>query len=311
MVVLLCGSNNFLLTQALEARVAEFRIAHGAHSVERLTGEQITLEQLSSLLGNLSLFAPKRLIVIREAQANKLVWDRLATLFEHIPSEITLVLVEPNPDKRTKTYKWCEAAKVIQEFGEQTPVQLTRWLQDVANEAGGTISAQLSAMLVQRVGTDQWRLWHELHKLLAYNPTITQEAIEGLVESNPQASAFDLIDAVFAGSNTKSDQLLNYLSLNEDPYKFMGLLVAQLHALALLVSGSPKPIEQIAKDSGAHSFVLRKMQPLAKTQTVVLLSELISLVARCDEQLKSTNLEPWLIIAQCLHAIIAHTKTEG
>lgn len=304
MIITLTGSNDFLIKQALDAVTQRFVAANGEHAVERINGETYEPRHLGELLQSASLFAPQRLIILRDAANNKQLWEALADWCDRVPQETTLAIVEPLLDKRTRTYKQLIKHSELKSFAELSERELVQWLQELAREANGKIDAATAAYLVQQVGVDQWQLWQEAQKLLAHNPDIQKAAIDQLVEPSPQASAFDLLDAVLRQKQAIMQTLLARLATTEDPYKFLGLLIGQIHALAIIAHAGARSPDTIAKEASLHPFVVRKLQPLARSLSDQQLKKLIDAVARCDMQLKSTGVDPWLLLEQCLGKII-------
>jgi DNA polymerase-3 subunit delta len=143
----------------------------------------------------------------------------------------------------------------------------------------------------------------ELHKLIASGGDITTAKIDELVEPSPQTSAFELLDAVLQGQQVKAVELLARLKASEDPYKLFGLLVSQIQTLAVVASAAGKAPDVIAKEAGIHPFVVKKMQPLARRLRYAQLQAVIAAVALADTQMKSTGVEPWVLLATCLGKI--------
>jgi len=102
MVYLLTGENTFEIERQLKKLVAGYD-----GDVERIDGEELSIDRLPDLLSGITLFSSQRLVVIKSASGNKSLW---ATLSEWLEKGVDndLVLVETHPDKRTKTYKWLE-----------------------------------------------------------------------------------------------------------------------------------------------------------------------------------------------------------
>ena len=305
MTILLSGANDFAIRQALDKLVATMLNKHGAHAIERVDGETLDLARLPDLLQGGSLFASERLVIIRDPGKNKSLWDALGDWLEKIPADITLVVLETAPDKRTRTFRQFQKHAQVRDFPEFNEHELAKWASAIVKEEGGGLDAKTAAYLVRQVGTDQWRLWSELQKLLAYNPTITAESIDQLVEPSPQVSAFELLDAVLAGKTTTTTELLSRLKASEDPYKLFGLLVSQIQTLALVVTGQDKSVDVVAKEAGLHPFVVRKMQPIARTTSYKKLQDIIASVALADVHMKSTGADPWVLLEQCLGKIAA------
>lgn len=303
MIILLTGTNGFAIRQTLDTLVGNFLNKNGAHALERVDGESFDATRLPELLQGASLFASERLVLLRDASKNKPLWEALGEWTDRVPKEVVLVLVESAPDKRTRTYKQLQKHGRIQDFADMSEPELARWAVKVAGEQGATLDARAAAYLVRQAGTDQWRLSNELEKLIAYNPTITTESIDAMIEPNPQATAFELLDAALAGNSAKTQQILVRLKASEDAYKLFGLLVSQVQTLALVSTAQGKPAEAIAKEASIHPFVVRKMQSAARRIQGARLKEVIAAVARTDTQMKSTGVDPWVLLGQCLGKI--------
>jgi DNA polymerase-3 subunit delta len=304
-ITLLTGSNEFALKQALAALRGDFVRQFGAHAVEQVAGETLDANRLADLFQGSSLFASMRLVIVHDMAANKQAWEALANYAEADNPSTTVVIIEPSPDKRTKTYKALTKFATVKEFGELSEHDLATWLQKSAQEMGNSLSGEAAAYLVGRVGTNQWLLWQELQKLSNATETITKAHIDNLTEPNPQASVFELLDAVLGHKTATVKELLGPIAATEDPYKFLGLLIAQVHALAIVKYADGRSADTIAKEAGLHPFVVRKTQGLARTVSQAMLMHIVEAVALCDAQLKSTGAEPWLLIEQCLHKLIA------
>lgn len=297
---MLTGENQFGIRQALRAVAADFVAAHGEHGVERTDGETLDLASLPSLLQGGSLFAPNRLVILSNPAKNKVLWECLAE--QTVPDSTTLIVVEPAPDKRTKTYKSLKDSADFREFTTPSDVELIKWLQSVAAEYAASISPKDAQYLIERAGRDQWRLAGEVQKLASLDPAITRQTIDQLVEPEPQGSAFALLDAALAGDARQVIFLVDQLKTQEDPYKLFGLIASQVHTLAVVASGPANP-DQIAKEAGLHPFVVRKSMGLAKKLGKERIASIAADVALCDVQLKSTGADPWDLVRLCLQKI--------
>ena len=156
---------------------------------------------------------------------------------------------------------------------------------------GGSLSASDARLLVDRIGTNQLILMHELDKLLAYNVHITRASIELLTDRTPQSSVFELLDAAFSDNIKRTMQLYNeQRSMREEPQKIMAMLIWQLHILAIVKAGGNRSAEIIAKDSGLNPYTVRKSQNLAQRITATKLKQMIRDLRTFDVRLKSESL---------------------
>jgi DNA polymerase III subunit delta len=302
-IITLTGENTFAARQAERQLINAFSAKYDPSGIERVEGESLEASRLPDLLQGATLFAPVRLVILKDVSSNKALLEPLGDMLARAADETTVVIADSNLDKRTKLYKFLKSKSNFQDFALLDESKLAAWTQKTAKNYDATISRADALYLVQRVGHDQWQLQHEVHKLAHYSADITRDSIDLLVEPHPEGTAFELLDAVFAGEAQKAAVLLAALKTVEDPYKLFGLLASQVHALAVVTAASTRPADQIAKDAGIHPFVVRKAQGTAKRLGQGNVQRIARLVANCDWQLKSTGADPWHLLAMVLTKI--------
>lgn len=296
MIHFLYGENDYALTRAAARLTEEFTKEHGAHSLAQYEGENVQLADLPQLLQGQSLFSDAKLIVIRGASTNKLLWEGLSDFLE-TAGDVDLLILESKPDKRTRTFKWLQKHAETRECKLLDERETTTWLETESRRLKINLSHEVAGFLVRYSGTDQWRLHNDLEKLSLAEKPITKELVEELIEPNPTASVFDLLDAILTGRQEDAQRLLSIVRVYEEPYKFMGLFVSQLYALALSVVADHRPSQAIAKDAGIHPYVAQKTLALAKKIDRDRLRQIVDRVEECDTAMKSTGGDPWTLIA--------------
>lgn len=303
MVLLLSGDNTFAIRDIVDQQIKNTRAKLGADAVSIVDANELNITDLPQLLLGASLFATERLVVIRDAAANKHVWEKFEELLPNVDEQTTVILVAPTADKRTRTYKWLQKNAEVREAKELSENDLIKWLQAIVTQGGAAIKPDVARFLINYVGPDQWRLKQEVEKLLLADQPINQDLIRELIEPNPTASVFELLDAVFAGRTSDASKLLDLIKGSEDPYRFFGLLANQIHALLLVAAAGNRPPDTIAKDAGVHPFVVRKLQPLARKLDKQQRDSMVEVLANLDGQLKSTSHDPWTLIRVALTTI--------
>jgi len=288
MITLLTGPNTYTISEAIRGAASTFD-----GEMERYDGSELEAHQLPDLFMGGTLFSPNRLIVLRDVAANKQLWSDLEQWIERVPDETSILMVESNPDKRTKTFKTLQKHATVREYKDLAEAELTNWLQQRARMEGAELQPDVIRYLIAYVGHDQWRLSGELEKLLLAERPITQQLIQDIVEPYPDATVFELLDAVFVRNASKVEELVDLLSGREDPYQFFGLLSSQVMALfALTVSPGKRPAD-IAGDLGLHPFVLSKLAPVARSFDRSRVERLIENLAYCDHRIKTSGVNPW------------------
>lgn len=288
MITLLTGPNTFAIAETIRAKSKAFE-----GDIESLDASELEPRNLPDLFMGASLFSPERLIVIRGVATNKTLWTELEQWIERVPAETEIILIEANPDKRTKTYKQLQKHATIKEHAELGEADLASWLQNHARSVGAELQPDVVRYLISYVGRDQWRLRSELDKVLLAEKPITRELIQDVAEPYPEATAFELLDAVFAGNETRVHELLNLLREREDPYQFFGLLSSQVLALLAIVSAGSRRPDEIARDIALHPFVVRKLSTIAQKLGKARVERLVDRLAHADERIKTTGVSPW------------------
>lgn len=298
MITVLTGENDYTVAEAVSDIIASFD-----GEVERYDGHDLEANDLPDICTGATLFSSQRLVIIREAATNKLLYSELGQWIERVPDSTHIVFVDTNPDKRTKTYKQLQKHATIRQHNATNEADLVSWLGGIMREHQMDTPPDTLRYLVQYTGHDQWRLRSELEKLLLADRPITPQLIRDIAEPYPEASVFELLDSVFTGNTDRVAELVGSLREREDPYMFFGLLSSQVSALlALVVAGSRQP-DEVARDMGLHPFVVRKLSPLAQRLGRARIRVLVEKLAHCDSRIKTSGVDPWDQIARTLLSI--------
>jgi DNA polymerase III delta subunit len=148
---------------------------------------------------------------------------------------------------------------------------------------------------VERAGIDQWLLSQALEKLAVVDH-ISPEVIEELIEANPVENVFNLLETALRGDTHRIRTMISTLEVNEDPYRLFGLLSSQLATLSV----TDKASGDVAKEIGAHPFVLSKLAPHARQLGPAGARKLVGALAEADSGMKTSAGEPWLLIERAL-----------
>lgn len=298
MITLLVGENSFEIAQELTHLRTEF-----SGEAELFEGAELSLAQLPDLLMGISLFSEKRLVIIRRLSEQASLWSVLPDWLDRMSDDIHLVLVEPKPDKRTKTWKSLQKISNVKSFpawSDRDRSLAERWVEAEAKKRQLKIDRQSINLLVGRVGIDQWGLWQALEKLSLVEE-INQETIREVIDATPQENVFELFEKALNGNPVRVQEMVANLSLSEEPYKLFGLLSGQAFQLAALTAS--KSDSDVAGDFGVHPFVLSKLRPHANRLGVRGASRVVEQFDLADEQIKTTGLDLWLAIEKTLLVI--------
>lgn len=309
MIITLTGENTFAIAEATRQIIDTFAAKHGAHAIEQVDAEALQPSHLPDLLQGTTLFAPARLVVIKNLSANKALHEPLINALARTNQETTVVIADSSLDKRTRLYTFLKTKTTFKNLAQLSEAQQVAWIQQYATLLGGHISKDDALYLVRRVRSNQWQLYNDLKKLIDYQPAVTRQTIQDLTEQNPEGNAFELLDAALAGHAERVTELVAALKTQEDPFKLFGLLASQVHTLAVVAYADNRGADSIAKEAAVHPFVIRKIQQNAKNITKKRVQRMADAVATCDAHLKGSGGDPWQLIQIALGKIVVQAKT--
>ncbi len=304
MITILFGENSFEIERATAKIVDAF-----SGDPERIDGQSIQPWQFPDILMGGTLFADKRLVIIRSLGDNKAAWEALPMWLPRMSDDITLILVEQKIDKRTKAYKQLQKTATIQEYklwGDRDLAVAEMWSIKEAKALGLLLDKKSAQLLVGRVGLDHWALYRSLEKLAALGE-VTLDHIDTYIDSNPTESVFDLFEAALEGKMQRVTNILATLRLQEDPYRLFGLLSGQVFQLAALVT-SDRAVAEVAKDIGAHPFAVGKLASYAKKLKRAGVRHIVEDFAEADHGMKTSAADPWLLVERALLKTAASTQ---
>ncbi|MDO8598898.1 MAG: DNA polymerase III subunit delta [bacterium] len=315
-----------------------------------IDGTTASANEIWGAVATQSFLVRKRMVVVERigAQKSTAAREEVAAFLGKVPEDVILVFWEekgwnPSSERRAKpvrkTKKVAGAAtkrsdplfvkllegKYAQEFVPLDGVALTRWVVDVAETLGASIAPDATRTLVAIVGSDLWRMRHELEKLALtatnFSPSrregeregegkregaITTALIRDLVVAVPQEDVFGFVDAIGRGDRAAAMRILRDLeAARVDPHYLLAMIHRQLRLLVmaadLLERGTPP--SQLAVELHVHPFVAQKLSQQAHAVSLATLRALYPNLLELDRKLKSSRV-PWEALMElfCLEA---------
>lgn len=300
MITWFIGENTYEIQQAVKTLATAFD-----GTAERIDGTTLELKHVPDLLMGGTLFAEKRLVIIKDLSENKTVWEKFPEWIDRISDDIDLILIDTKPDKRTTGYKEVKKRVTIKEFplwGERDQASAENWVIDHAKKLGLALDKKLAHHIVMRVGLDQWQLASSLEKLSLLE-VVTPDSINATIEPNPSENVFQLFELALEGRRNDVHDMIRTLELVEDPYKLFALLSSQAFQLAAVASAGPN--DNPAKDFGIHPYVAGKLARQGSRLGQRGAARILTLFAQTDADMKRSKGEPWLLVERTLLSISA------
>ena len=314
MIYLIVGTNAYRVQYELQRLVKSLGVRP-----EKIDASSLDLNKLAYTVRGLSLFQERRLIVIERLSERKDLWDKLGEWASDVAVETYLVLIEPRPDKRTKTFKTLQkTAKLI----EATPLTdrqrpaAEKWLLDYASEHSVKLTkTQASNMVARAIVADEKSRSAEIdqlqltHAVAALKNTvkIDDAAIAAVLPPAREFSVFDIIELAVCGKTANLRSALDELRRSDDVYKVAPLVWLQWSQLVLLAKAEAASTSDTI-DLGIHPFVAKKLRPLARQLSPKDLAELTELAAERDYQMKTSSVDPWAALEDFLFRVASRQK---
>lgn len=298
MIRVFFGENSFALERALTAARRDF-----SGTPESYDGALLNPHDLPNLLMGATLFADKRLVIIRGLSENTDAWKALPVWLERVSDDITLVLVETKLDKRTTEYRALQAHAELREFkamNDRDTAAAAAWVIGEAENIGFTMTRAEADFLVRRVGVNQWELFHALQVLEVADDS-SRQAIEHFIDARPSENIFSLLETALSGNAKRTSDMLKTLALTEDPYMLLGLVSSQAIQVAAFALADPK--DNPAKDFAVSPYSASNYQNVGRRAGKAGVHKLVTALAEADADIKLSKAEPWLLIERALLSV--------
>ncbi len=314
MIYLIIGTNAYRVQHELQQLVKSLGVRP-----EKIDAASLDLNKLADTVRGLNLFQERRLIIVEHLSERKDLWDKLGEWASGIAVETYLVLIEPRPDKRTKTFKILQkTAKLVEAMpltDRQRPAA-EKWLLDYASEHGVKLTkTQASNMVARAIVADEKSRSAEIdqlqltHAVAALKNTvkIDDAAIATVLPPAREFSVFDIIELAVCGKTANLRSALDELRCSDDVYKVAPLVWSQWSQLVLLAKAEAASTSDTI-DLGIHPFVAKKLRPLARQLSPKDLAELTELAAERDYQMKTSSVDPWAALEDFLFRVASRQK---
>lgn len=290
-----------LITEAILGRDA-----NGSAKTSFL-GKDADAQMLYDALKSISMFSPKNLVIIREA--DKLKKDVLDSLFRYLQSPSpasTLVIEAKKLDGRSKFMKAVEKQSVIVECKSLYANQVPSWINIEVARLGKRISMEAARFLGDMVGADLGQLKMSIERVSLYvgeRDLIELKDIEEAVIETAQRTVFELSDAIGMRKVDKAlSTLTNLLEAGQAPVFILNMISRHIRLLIKTreVSGKIQSMPELARYLGVHPFFVKNYVSQSRNFSAKELRRFFNLLSRCDRALKSSRLPRERILEKLL-----------
>lgn len=276
-VYILCGHDEFLIDVARKEIVSAIV---GQGDPQLCVSSFDATAQLSEVLDELRtlpFLAPRRVVIIRDAEAFVGANRQGLENYLQTPSKTaSLMLIVSSWPSNTRLYK------IVKPIGEVIACDVggsdsaARWLAIFAKKRGKGFAADARTLLLELVGDDLALLDSEVEKLSLYagdRNTIEASDVAKLVSSSAGPEAFEITNAVTRGDAAKAlEALAGMMSGRGEEFKVLGLLGWHLRralgAQQAVTGGQPaaRALPNMPYSAQNDFLAMLKRRPLVKLQ---------------------------------------------
>lgn len=307
-----CGDNGPLIDEALRLLAASLLPKSAAGpDVKQLDASGHTPGDILEAARTQSLFAGKKLVVVRQAEAFKQAqWDRLKGYFKKPSPSCCLVFILALDEKDKKNRSRIEALKKLGPvFFFSNPRgdrQIMAFVKARLAGSGKSIAPDALAYCGALLGENAQAIAGEIEKLVLYcgsRATVTAADVDAVVCGGGRATIFNLVDAVGEGNLERSLELLgSVLGSGVHPLVIVKMIARQFRLICtareLLDQG--EPAARIAQKVRLPEFVVRGLLKQARGWPADRMGMVFEEIFQASSLSKASRAAPHIVLERLL-----------
>lgn len=242
--------------------------------------------------GGGSLFGREVVVVRDPSKLGSAGQSELWQAMKNAPAGTYVIWERGQPKKDGVLFK--ELSKNERLFPALGVEQISNWIIEEAQKLGAKIDTGAARMMVQRLGSDRWRLMGELEKLALTVTNVTMSEVMAAVAEPEQAEIFSVLDAWARGEKARALRGIQVL-LEEGNGEFyiLAMLAYQLRTLFVVRSGMDRGLKQfeVVREAKIKSYSVQKNWEAAKRRPAVVWRDALTRVLATDFAIKQGRVD--------------------
>ena len=182
-----------------------------------------------------------------------------------------------------------------------------------AKKQGLSLDHKTANFLISWVGVDEWRIRDAIEKISLIGEA-NEQNIREFVPQNIESNAFAIIEMMFLGDILKLQEEFSKIKITDGEdgaFRFLGMISTQIFNLVALKVGKNigKTTAEIAKEIGANTWALGRMESFVQNLSESQLAEIVSKFTQVDEIIKTESVDPWNLVESTILEIASKLKS--
>ena len=261
-----------------------------------LYGKECDARKIIDNISQFPMMAPKRVVIVKEAQDLKGIGDLLPIIEKPIPHGILVLSYKSAKiDKRTKAGKALMSNATVFESKPLYDNQVAPWILEYSREQNIRIDHQGAQMLAEYLGSDLNKIANELGKLKlsADGQPITLEDIQEQIGISKDFNVFELQNALGIRDVVKANRIINYFSSNpnSNPIQMtIASLFSYFGKILITQQNSSEPDQSLMKKLGLGStFFVKQYRQGSRNYNQKKLRQILRYLSLADLESKGVG----------------------
>ena len=300
MTIFLYGPDTYRSRQKLNEVIEGYKKIHKSGlNLKYFEGKELKFEDFRDEILSFSMFAEKKLLILRDVFSNQEFKEKFLKDFKKIvnPKDIILFYEEAEVLKDDNLLKLLKKSGKSQEFKFLEGRFLKNWVKKEFEKQGAGANIEVIEKLTDFVGNDTWRLFNEIQKLVNYkrDKEIQVKDVELLVRSKVETDIFKTIDAIAQKNKKQALGLLHkHLEKGDSPLYLLSMINFQFRNLVEVKSLADKNYteQNILKSTKLHPYIVKKSLWQAGRFSLTELKKIYRKIFQIDIDIKTGKIEP-------------------
>lgn len=299
MLIFLYGPDTFRSRQKLNEIISSYKKAQKAGlNLKYFDGKALNYQDFKGEFKNISLFAPKKLIVLKNLLSNKEFKENFLKEFKNfIKSQNLILFYEEGEISKDKFFNFLKKNAKSQEFKLLGGEKLKNWIKREFKKYEAKANPGAIEKLIDFVGNNLWQFSNEIKKLASYKNgrEIEIQDVELLVRSRIETDIFKTIDFIAQKNKKQALWLLHqHLERGDSPFYLFSMINYQFRNMLQIKDLIERGVSyyDIVSQTKLHPYVIKKSSALTQKFTLEDLKKIYQKIFDTDFKIKTGKIEP-------------------